>query len=77
MGQRTVESFLDFVEKSCLIGRDQLDQTISAIKLTEPKAFADSESLAECLIRREPAHSRLAVRQFVAGEIQVVLPRPK
>ncbi len=53
----TAEKFLDYVERSCLIEEDQLVQTLSALKKSEPRAFDDSESLADCLI-----HARLLSR---------------
>src|SRR5580698_2816249 len=44
------EKFLDFVEKSNLVDKDQLTQTLDALKQSDPSAFEDGERLAERLI---------------------------
>ncbi len=44
------EKFLDFVEKSNLVDKDQLTQTLDALKQSDPSAWEDGERLAERLI---------------------------
>jgi serine/threonine-protein kinase len=46
----TAEKFLDFVERSGLVEKDQLTQALDALKQSDPTAFEDGERLAERLI---------------------------
>ena len=46
----TAEKFLDFVERSGLVEKDQLTPALDAIKQSDPTAFEDGERLAERLI---------------------------
>ncbi len=46
----TAEKFLDFVERSGLVEKDQLTQSLDSLRQSDPIGWDDGERLAECLI---------------------------
>ena len=49
-GKISAEKFLDYVERSGLVEKDQLSQTLDALKQSDPAAWEDGERMAERLI---------------------------
>ena len=46
MNGRTVDRFIENIERSCLIGKEELGQALASIKRSEPAAFDERELLA-------------------------------
>jgi len=46
----TAEKFLELVDRSGLVGKDQLAETVEKIKKSDPAAFASAEHLADRLV---------------------------
>lgn len=78
-GKLTAEEFLSFVERSNLVEKDQLTQTLAALKQSDPAAWENGEQMARRLIDAKlltrwqcDALLRGKYKRFVLGQYKLM-----